>query len=327
VLRILRDSILSQYTAFDPEPSPEFNQRCLDILAHWETGVLHIDDARKEIVVMRGEAQTSHHIANQGRAEQLLGFLEGYSGNLNDSVHHFERARAMFIQVDNKNRIASCDLNLGESYRYKGDFNRARALFEKAYEAFKSLNDTRNEALALGNKGQMLLSTNHLDEAEADLTESCRLTADLPLDAPQRFSLLSEVQYALTLLHLRRDEYALAWDRAKQAMKTAEQSPKPLEKGFANRAVAEVLSVTENLPDNGFSDNPDHYFQVANEAFREINAEGEIARTMFAHAKSLARRGRRMTAARKLQMAMVIFARLGMIDDAAKAAETQLEVL
>jgi tetratricopeptide (TPR) repeat protein len=318
---------LSQSITLDPEPTPEFNERCLAILERWEAGTLPIEDARNEMVNLRNEATNSHSIANQGRVEQLLGYLDGYRGNLNESIHHFERARAMFMQVDNKTRIALCDLNLGEAYRYKGDFSRARTLFEKAYEAFKGLNDSRNEALALGNKGQVLLSTNHLDEAEADLNQSYDLTVQLPTDAPQRFSLLVEVQYALTLLQLRRQNYENAWEMAHQAMRTAEESPKPLEMGFANRAVAEVLSVMETPPENGLSHNPDHYFQAANEAFREINAEGEIARTMFAHAKSLARRGRHMTAARKLQMAMVIFARLGMVDDAAKAAEAQLGIL
>lgn len=35
----------------------------------------------------------------------------------------------------------------------------------------------------------------------------------------------------------------------------------------------------------------------------------------------------KMAAARKLQLAMIIFTRLGMVDDAARAAEMQLEVL
>lgn len=318
---------MSQHSIFAPEPEPEFNARCLDILDRWEAGGLPFEGAMDELVALRTEALDSHHVANQGRTEQLLGYIEGYHGNLNESIHHFERARAMFNQVDNKQRIATCDLNIGEAYRYKGDFNRARTLFEKAYESFKSLNDPKSEALALGNKGQMLLSMGHISEALADLTESHRLASELPRDAVQRYSLLAEVQYALTLLYLEQKEFTAAWDSAQQAMGTALESPKPLERGFGYRAIAEAISIIENPPDNDLSPDPDVYFQAANEAFREIKAEGEIARTMFAHAKSLARRGRRMTAARKLQMAMVIFARLGMVDDAAKAAETQLQVL
>jgi len=50
-------------------------------------------------------------------------------------------------------------------------------------------------------------------------------------------------------------------------------------------------------PDANFSAGPDYYFEAALEAFREINAEAEMARTMFAHARSLNVRGRRTTAA------------------------------
>src|SRR5262249_41941460 len=151
----------------------------------------------------------------------LLGYMDGYRGNLNDSIHHFERARALFHQVDNKPRIASCDLNIGESYRYKGDFNRARTLFEKAYESFKSLNDPSGEALALGNKGQMLLSMGRYEDAQADLNESYRLAYQLPPEADQRYSILAEVQYALTLLHLNSNQFATAWEMAHEAVQTA----------------------------------------------------------------------------------------------------------
>ncbi len=48
---------------------------------------------------------------------------------------------------------------------------------------------------------------------------------------------------------------------------------------------------------------------------------------MLAHARCLAGHGRRTTAARKLQQAMIIFTRLGMTDDAAQAAEAQLQVI
>jgi tetratricopeptide (TPR) repeat protein len=173
----------------------------------------------------------------------------------------------------------------------------------------------------------MLLSMGQLDAAREDLLESYRLSLDFAPDSDERTSLQCELHHALTLLYLLQENLQAAWQEAKQAYQVANQVPQPLEKGFANRAVAEVVTALNTAPDEGFSDDPDIYYQAANEAFYEINAEGEMARTMFAHAKSLAQRGRRMTAARKLQHAMIIFTRLGMIDDAAKAAEVQLEVL
>ncbi|MEO8609811.1 MAG: tetratricopeptide repeat protein [Chloroflexota bacterium] len=311
----------------DAEPTPEFYSRSITIMNRWQSGELPFDDAAQSLALMNQEAVLDNHLANQGRIEQIMGVMQSYRGNLNVSIHHYERARAFFIQVNNALRIAICDLNLGEVYRYKGDFNRARVLYEKAYESSKVLGNLENQAFAIGNKGQMLLSIGQLDAARRDLLESYRLSGEFAPDSDERTSLQCELHHALTLLYLLQADSDAAWNEAKQAYEIACQVPQPLEKGFANRAVAEVVTALNGIPDDGFSGDPDIYYQAANEAFYEINAEGEIARTMFAHAKSLAQRGRRMTAARKLQHAMIIFTRLGMIDDAAKAAEVQLEVL
>lgn len=311
----------------DTDPTPEFYARSIAIMNRWQSGELPFDSAAEFLAEMNQEALLDNHLANQGRIEQILGVMQSYRGNLNVSIHHYERARAFFIQVSNALRIAICDLNLGEVYRYKGDFNRARALYEKAYEASKIIGDLENQAFSIGNKGQMLLSMGQLEAARADLVESYRLSTQFSADSEERTALQCELHHALTLLYLLQDDFDAAWNEAGQAYEIAQQTPQPLEKGFANRAVAEVVTALSAAPAEGFADDPDVYYQAANEAFYEINAEGEMARTMFAHAKSLAKRGRRMTAARKLQHSMIIFTRLGMIDDAAKAAEVQLEVL
>ncbi len=306
------------------EPTAAFNESCLNIIRRWESGVLPFETALNDMRQLSHDATLRRHAAEQARAEGLIGYLEGYRGNLNASIRHFERSRALFHEVGNAHRVAICDLNLGESYRYKGDFSRARSLFDKAYTAFRDLAVIEDEALALGNKGQMLLSMGLLTEAEADLRESYRLALQIPDDSDERKSMLCELHHALCLLYLRRGGAAEAWNEASAAYQLSHAGT--LCKGFGCRAVAEALTHTETCPE-GFTADPDVYFQAANEAFTEIKAEGEMARTMFAHARSLARRGRRMTAARKLQHAMMIFTRLGMVDDAAHAAEAQLEIL
>jgi tetratricopeptide (TPR) repeat protein len=311
----------------DLEPTPDFEQRCIAVINQWASGDLPVETALEQITTLGKEAVREDHLANQGRTEHSLGYIHALTGGLTTSIHHYERARALFNQLDNKRRIAICDLNMGESYRYKGEFNRARALYEKAYDIFKELGDHELEGLTLGNKGQMLLSMGLLDDALDDLQAGYQLAQALPAGTRSRTPLLCEIHQGLALLHLQQGKLLAAWHEAKLAHETAAQTQLPFEKGIANRTVAEVLSVLETPPDNGFSHEPDDYYQAAIEAFREINAEGEMARTVFAQARSLAKRGRKMTAARKFQLAMTIFTRLGMVDDAAKAAEAQLEVL
>lgn len=313
----------------DFEPQPEFEAYGLNILDAWENREITYESAREQLTALRKDAQQARHRANQARAEQFLAYMEHYRGNLNNSILHDERARALFSQLGNLRRIAICDLNIGEAYRYKGDFNRARTLFDRAYEALITLNDLHTSALAIGNRGQMLLSMGNLEAARADLLACGQLARQLEYDSPERTALLCELYHAMTELYLAQGQFDDAAAEAQKALKIAAQVGRPLERGYANRAMAEALSATPGpgSSGNGYISDSDTYYQAAAEAFQEIQAEGEIARTMFAHAKSLARRGRQMTAARKLQHAMVIFMRLGMVDDAAKAAETQLDVL
>ena len=285
-------------------------------------------EARQLLSTLAQDAFQRGHLADQGRVEQVIGYMEVVRGNLNVSIHHFERARAAYNQVKNTVRAAICDMNIGESYRNKGDFKRALALYGKAYEAFKAENDIENQAFALSYRGQAWLSMKRLDAAQTDLVAGLAMAEQIPEGAVDRTILLCEVNLALTRLYIQRERYGMAWESAVRAYEVAQTEPQAFEKGYSNRALAEIISVAGVPPlDKRFVNDANIYFQAANDAFLEIHAEGEVARTMFAHAQSLARAGRKMAAARKLQLAMIIFTRLGMVDDAARAAETQLEVL
>lgn len=285
-------------------------------------------EAREALGSLAEDATQRGHLADQGRVEQMIGYIEVVRGNLNVSIHHFERARAAYSQVGNTLRAAVCDMNIGESYRNKGDFKRALALYGKAYEAFRAEGDLENQAFAINNRGQAWLSMGRVDKAHEDLMAGLRLAQDIPTDVADRHTLLCELNLAIARLFIVRKRYGMAWEAAVRAYEVAAENPSATARGYANRALAEVISAAGVPPmDKRFVNDANVYFQAANDAFLEIHAEGEVARTMFAHALSLARQGRKMMAARKLQLAMIIFTRLGMVDDAAKAAETQLEVL
>jgi len=131
----------------------------------------------------------------------------------------------------------------------------------------------------------------------------------------------------MAVIHLRQGDAKAAWGQALKALEASEKSGKPLQRGYANRIMGEVITELKESPEPPLPSDPDEYFRTALAAFREINAEAELARTMYAHALSMAARGRRMIAARKLQQVMIIFTRLGMVDDAARAAEAQLSVI
>jgi tetratricopeptide (TPR) repeat protein len=221
------------------------------------------------------------------------------------------------------------DLNMGETYRYKGDFSRSRRLFRAAYETLGEVGDLANQTLAVANEGQVLLSMNQLDKARAALEEGDRLALQVDPNGEDETmtTLLCEIHHGLAVIYLAQNDLHKAWDSAYFALKVAQRGKQPMQRGFANRAAGEVITALETSPDPELASDPDEYFRAASEAFREIELEGELARTMFAHARSLARRGKGVTAARKLQQVMIIFSKLGMSDDAAKAAELQRRVI
>lgn len=309
----------------DVEPTLEFEDRCRRTVDDWASGHLPYKEVLKEIAGLTLNAIYRNHSADQGRAEQVIGQIESQRGNLNAGNFHFERARSFYVSVGNPTYAALCDMSVGNNYRDKGDFRRALNLYEKASEAFKATGNMENEALALGCKGQALLSMGKFAAAYTDLRECLDLAGQF---SSERHGLLCEVHHALAQLCLRRKWYGVAWDHAINAYEIVIEHPTARARGFAERAVAEVLTTAGAQPfDRRFVDDPDVYYQAASSAFKDVHAEGEIARTLFMQALSMARRGRKMAAARKLQQAMIIFTRLGMVHDAAKAAQWQLEVM
>ncbi len=319
--------VATQISLPDPEPTPEFNQRCTDLLRYLDAGELPFEEAILHAHALNQEAIDSRCPADEARAQHVLGYLQSYRGNLSSSMRHYERAHALFSRLGNKRRLAVINLNQGENSRPKGDFSRARELYHQAYQAASELQFLMVQTVAITNEGQMLLTMGKHQEALSSLLEAQELSKHLEMDDHQTPPLVCEIHHVLALIYKALNRLDEAWKEARAALRMAQDIRHPLQIGLAQRAAGEVLVAMDRLPVGEFSNNADEYFQVATDIFREMGAEGEMGRTMFSHSKSLARRGKRMTAARKLQQAMIIFTKLGMVDDAARTADLQLEVL
>lgn len=101
------------------ESSAEFQAKCVNVVKQWEAGRMPYVETREALGALMQDAINRGHIADQGRVEQVIGYMEVARGNLNISINHFERARAIYNQVGNSIRAAICDMNIGESYRIK----------------------------------------------------------------------------------------------------------------------------------------------------------------------------------------------------------------
>ena len=313
------------------EIDADFQDQCNAIYDEWREGQLPYQQAVERIRDLARGAASAQQFANQGIAALMLGIMQGYRANLDDSIHHFESARSHFDRAQLRERVISCILNIGEAYRLKGNFTRARRFFRTAYESARDIGKENTQAVALTNEGQMLISMDRYKEAletletAHDLNQRYSTTTDRA-ERTRRAS-QCEIHYAFAAAYLGLNEPEKAWEHARLSLSLSDDLQLPIRVGFAYRAIAKVLTELGEAPDDSCDSDPDAYFKAAIDAFREVKAEGEMAKTIYAHGRSLARRDKRMAAARKLQQAMVIFTRLGMVDDAAKAAEAQLDVL
>jgi tetratricopeptide (TPR) repeat protein len=314
-----------------PEPTPEFNTRCMELLAQWEGGQRPVEEVLATLTQMSQEAHTENHLVDQGRAEQLLAYVYHIRGHLETSIHHNERAHRLFMTAGNERRAGIIELNQGENYRFKGNFSRAVRLFQSAQRIAAKYDSLTAQTIATVNEGLVLVTLKQDKEAYRVLNAGFALADQWPLDTDSNRQshgrMLSEIYYGKAVIYLRAGEHQRAWSNAVEALRLANSTGDPILRGYANRTIAEVITALGGVPDDDYAASPDDYFREAMNAFKELDAQAEIARTMFAQAISLGQRGRRTTAARKLQHVMSIFSQLGMVDDAARAAEAQLGLI
>ena len=312
------------------DPTDEFDNRCTQALRSWENGQLPFREAIARLTIYYQEATAAGHAANQGRAEQILGNLQHFRGNLSTSVRHWEHARELYAQVDNRNRIATIDLNIGESHRFQGNLEQAIQLYRTAYKIAEEFGNLRIQTLATINEGLALLAMEQYGDARKAFKEGYKLTEnEIWQDADLRnqlYSMRCEIYDGMTMIHLHEDDNNAAWEEAAKALALLDQGAQPRHRGYAYRTAGMVISRLGTSPDPQWPSDADELFRMAMDAFREINAEPEMARTTYAQALSLVERGRQTTAARKFQQVIITFNRLKMKDDAARAAKAQIQV-
>lgn len=313
--------------------APEFRQKTSQLLSEWEKGKTSYADTLAELLTLLEQARKENNPMHEGRVENMLGIMHGYRADLNQSVVHFEQARRCYETIKALPELATVDLNIGETYRLKGNFTRARAYFHRASQTAKELGRLDTQTNALNNEGQMWLSLKSYRKASMILEEALALSNkpwkddENENDVKNRLDVTCEIYHGLVAIALQEGNYPTAWQYAKKAYEIAETLQHPLRLGFANRAIADVLTVANDLTDGNFDDDPDTYYRIALDNFRDIKSEGEVGKTLFQHGRSLAKRGKSRRAAKLYQQAMMIFTKLGMTDDAAKAAEAQLDIL
>lgn len=315
--------------AADPALISAAQQRVDAIYNQWQSGTLTYNKALQQINELTKEAVENDDLPLQAAIERSLGIIRGYRAQYKTALAHFRKAKSLYRQLGADDQVSVQDINLGETYRLQGNFTRARTQFHSAYQAAKAAGHKRLQAGALGNEAQVWVSLGSNQKAYTLLQEAIELsktpyTADeTPQTTENRLAHLCELYHVLVPLTLEEDKVDEAWADAKRAYEIAQEIGRPLRMGFACRAIADVLTVMGTSPDAEFESDPDFYYKLSVKAFRKIKSESEVGKTLYLQGISLQKRGKGRVAANLFQQAMVIFTKLGMNDDAAKAANAQ----
>ncbi len=317
-----------------PDIDPAFKERINAIYHQWHDGELPFSEALEKLEALWQETIDDDNLVNRGGIENTLGIMQGYRGNYDESTTRFEKALELFDSGGAKGRMVACVLNIGETYRLRGNFTRARSYFHRAYQTSKELNRLRNQSVALANEGQMWISLNSMEKARSTLEKALsigeRAIDEQETSKEERISNLDnlcEIHHALVTVCLDEKSPLEAWEHARQSYELAQQMNREIRIGYANRALGDVITELVSIPDDDFRNDPDYYYDAALTAFRNVKSEGEVGKTLLAKGKSLVKRNKKRSAGRLFQQAMVIFTRLGMTDDAARAAEAQMSAI
>lgn len=311
-----------------PDIDEDFRQRVNQVYEAWHRDEIPFAAAAKQLEEMRQEAIKGENPLNEAGIYNILGIINGYRSKYENSIINFDKAREVYENNGATRRVATVDLNLGETYRLLGNFSRAKVFFHKAYEEAGKLGNIGLQVTALANEGQMWFSLKSFDKAREILEKALDVTQNQwqPADEAaeiQKADNACEIHHAFVSVALEEGKLDEAWEHAAKSYEAAEFSGRIVRMGYANRALGDVITKLGQSPDPQFNSDVDYYYSEAMSAFKQVKAEGEVAKTLLAHGQSFAHRGKKRSAASKYQQAMVIFTRLGMMDAAAEAAQAQ----
>ena len=306
------------------DPIPEFRDRCYAVRVRWIKGELPFEEALSLLNTYQQEAVESGHLANQALVEYQLGYIHHYRGKIDQSIEHYQRALAIFEQVGNREYTARVNLNLGSEYQEKGIFHKALDQYQLAYAQSGEIGDLSMQLFAAVNSGDVLFRLEMYDPARQAFERGEELARQLTDDYWQKQIIVCELYCGLSTVFLKQHDANSAWASALKALEAARRDDQPRSRGVVNRLLGILISEFPTVPDQSFSTNPDEYFQKSLDAYVEIDAEPEIARTLVIYAQSLKSRGRPGEAAEKAQQAIRMFRTLGMTDEAMRVSLSQL---
>lgn len=309
-----------------------FRKQVNHVFDEWYANQMDFEQALQALEAFRQDASIDQNPVNEGWIDHSLGIIYGSRSKFEDSIVHFNKAKECFESYQVWRQVASCNLNLGESYRQMGNFARAQKHFHQAYTLAGNLKDVALQAFAITNEGMILLNLQSYERAKEIFEKALKLIREQwqpegTRGIANRIDSLCEIHYALAKIYLHENNLNRAWEEAKRCLQYGEENGRPLRIGHAWRALGTVMNKLKQSPDEAMSSDPDFYYQASLDAFQSVNAESEWAKTLFAQGKALLERGKKQAASQNFQQAAQVFNKLAMWQDAAQVTEAQLALL
>jgi len=244
-------------------------------------------------------------------------------GRYHEADRFFKQGLTLFRKLGDWRNAAAMLSNLGESARLRGDCQTAAPLYREAMALAREIDSRESEMLYLTNLSGALVGLEQFDQAEAGLRQVIALTA-IPNSCA-----LSETYCLLAEACLGQEKQDEALAAAQRALALAKESGSHLDMGSAWRTLGRVAAAIGQGRRSRVADPaepaPDGCFEQSLRVFRQMNAEGEQARTLRAWAQYEVRR-RRAAAGRKMWgEARDLFSRLGLSAEVEKMDAIQPE--
>ncbi|HWX21750.1 MAG TPA: adenylate/guanylate cyclase domain-containing protein [Candidatus Binatia bacterium] len=259
---------------------------------------------------------------------KLHGVAHLQLGHFPEAARFFEQGLALYEELGDRRNAASMWNNLAENARLRGDYQSAEELYEKALAAVRQIGHRESEAIYLTNLSAARLGLRKFQQAETELQEAIALTSGTNSCA------LSATYSFLGEACLGQGKTSPALEAARRALALAQDSENDLDLGTAWRTLGRVLGAQASPPANrenrasaadaagpDFIPDAGTCFAEGLRVFREIQAEGEQARTLRDWAEYEVLEGRGQEGRLKTEEALAIFQRLGALAEVQRTRE------
>ncbi len=250
----------------------------------------------------------SHSDALVGNIYNNLAVNSIYTGEWAEAESHIQQALGITRNLGDRLWEGRCTETLGTLRAYQGRVPEANELLRSALVFAKEVNSRKDEAQALVSLSRLWLSARN---THLSLTYA-RNARDIAQETGDE-RLASEAALLIVEGYRRSDKWMPAEDWIEIGRTELEGLPYPYLDAILQRNLANFFSRRRD-PSRG-----ERLFQQAEEAFRSMNANHQVAVTIFEHAESLMRRGEYPLAHERFVEAREQFRALGAGTDVERA--------